>query len=120
MAGKAFRAFGWAFFGTFMAKFGRFGIGVLIARLLGPHEFGVYAVAFVALTGLVTFNELGVAVAVVRWEGDVRRVAPTSATISVVFSVVLYGACYLAAPAYATLMGAPARRASSGRCAWWS
>ena len=90
-----------------MNKFSLFGIGILLARLLGPHAFGTYAVAYVAMTAVLTFNELGVSLAIIRWEGDPAEIIPTVTTISLLVSAVIYAGCFFAAPAYASAMGAP-------------
>jgi O-antigen/teichoic acid export membrane protein len=90
-----------------VARFSTLGIGVALARILGPHEFGAFAVAMVALLALLSFNELGVSLAIVRWEGEPSEIAPTVATISVISSVIIYAGCFLGAPAFASAMGAP-------------
>ena len=79
----------------------------MLARILGPHEFGAFAVAMVALLALLSFNELGVSLAIVRWEGEPSEIAPTVTTISVVTSVIIYAGCFLGAQAFASAMGAP-------------
>ena len=91
-----------------MAKLCTVGIGIALARLLGPHAFGTYAVASVALTIMTKLNDLGVSLAIVRWPGEPREITPTVTTISVMTSVALYVGCYLGAPGYAATMGAPA------------
>jgi O-antigen/teichoic acid export membrane protein len=84
------------------------GIGVALARLLGPREFGAFAVSIVALLAVLSFNELGVSLAIVRWEGEPSEIAPTVTTISVVSSLIIYAGCFFGAPAFAKAMGAPA------------
>jgi O-antigen/teichoic acid export membrane protein len=108
LAGRAFRALGWSFTSNAVARLGTVGIGIMLARLLGPHAFGTYAVAYVALIAVLSFNELGVSLAIVRWPGEPAEIAPTVTTISVINSIVLYAGCFLAAPGYAAAMGAPA------------
>jgi O-antigen/teichoic acid export membrane protein len=108
LSGRASRALGWSFGSTVLTKFSLFGIGIMLARLLGPHAFGTYAVAYVALIAVLNFNELGVSLAIVRWPGDPAEIIPTVTTISLITSVVIYVGCFLAAPAYAHAMGAPA------------
>jgi PST family polysaccharide transporter len=83
----------------------------MLARLLGPHAFGTYAVAYVALLALLTFNELGVSLAIVRWPGDPGGIIPTVTTISVSVSVVIFIGCFFLAPLYTSAMGAPAATA---------
>jgi PST family polysaccharide transporter len=82
-------------------------VGVVLARLLSPDEYGVFAVGLVALNALVSMNDLGMTLAVVRWPGDPVRAAPTAATLAVGSSVLLCGASVLAAPAFARLLGSP-------------
>ncbi|MFD1048260.1 oligosaccharide flippase family protein, partial [Kibdelosporangium lantanae] len=85
---------------TIVGKAGTFLTGIVLARLLTPADFGVYAVAFVALIALLSLNELGVSLAIVRWPGDPERIRPTVTTISTVTSLAVYAACFFAAPAF--------------------
>jgi O-antigen/teichoic acid export membrane protein len=80
----------------------------MLARLLGPHAFGTYAVAYVALVAVLNFNELGVSLAIVRWPGDPAEIVPTVTAISLAVSAFIYVVCFFAAPAYASAMGVPA------------
>jgi PST family polysaccharide transporter len=90
-----------------VGRLGTLAIGIALARILGPAEFGTFAVAMVALLAMLSFNELGVSLAIVRWPGDPREIAPTVATISVLSSCLIYVGCLLGAPAFATAMGDP-------------
>ncbi len=108
VGGLASRALGWSFLNTAVARFGTLGIGIMLARLLGPHAFGTFAVAYVALLAVLSFNELGVSLAIVRWEGEPGEIVPTVATISTITSIIIYIGSYLAAPVFAHAMGAPA------------
>ncbi|MFI5937438.1 lipopolysaccharide biosynthesis protein [Actinoplanes sp. NPDC051494] len=107
LAARAGRALGWSFASTALARFGTLAIGIALARILGPAEFGTFAVAMVALLAVLSFNELGVSLAIVRWPGEPRAIVPTVTTISILASIVVYAACYLGAPAFAQLMGDP-------------
>jgi O-antigen/teichoic acid export membrane protein len=108
LGGKASRAFGLNFIMTIMTKLSMFGIGVVIARQVGPLGFGVYAVAYVAMTAMTTFDELGVTLAIVRWEDNPRRIIPTVSAISVSFSALIYVCFFLAASSFTRAMGVPA------------
>lgn len=108
LASLASRALGWSFTNSALAKLGTVGIGIMLARLLGPHTFGIYAVAYVALRILVNLNDLGVSLAIVRWPGEPSEITPTVTSISIVTSALLYVGCYFGAPGYASAMGAPA------------
>ena len=65
---QAGRALVWSLANTAAGRLGTLAIGIVLARLLGPAEFGTYAVAFVALMAMLSFNELGVSLAIVRWQ----------------------------------------------------
>jgi O-antigen/teichoic acid export membrane protein len=106
--GRATRAFGWNFSSTIFGKFALTGFGILLARLLGPQQFGTAAVALVALLAITSFNDLGVSLAIVRWPDEPADIAPTVTAISVVCSVILYIGMYLGAPSFATALGSAA------------
>jgi O-antigen/teichoic acid export membrane protein len=108
LTATAARALGWTFVSTALSKLGTVGIGIVLARMLGPHAFGTYAVAWVALLAMVSLNDLSVSLAIVRWPGDPAEIAPTVTTIAVSGSVAMYAVCWAGAPAYASAMGAPA------------
>jgi PST family polysaccharide transporter len=92
---------------TVVGRLGTFLTGIVLARLLTPADFGVYAVAFVALIGLLSLNELGVSLAMVRWPGDPERIRPTVTTISMASSIIVYAVCWFGAPAFTAAMEAP-------------
>lgn len=101
------RALSWSFLNTASGRFGTLAIGIVLARVLGPVQFGTFAVALVALMAMLSFNELGVSLAIVRWRGDPARIAPTVTTISIASSAVLtIGVLALAGP-FARMMGDP-------------
>lgn len=90
-----------------VGRLGTIVAGIVLARLLVPADFGVFAVALVALNAVLSMNELGASLALVRWPGDPRRIAPTVTTISLGTSAVLYLVCLLGAGPFASAMGSP-------------
>ncbi|MEV6237220.1 oligosaccharide flippase family protein [Lentzea sp. NPDC051838] len=106
-SGKIRRALGLSFLNTVFGRIGTFLTGILLARMLVPEDFGAFAVALVALGALLAINELGVSLALVRWPGDPREIAPTVTTISFLSSCVLYALCWVGAPAFSEALGAP-------------
>jgi PST family polysaccharide transporter len=86
---------------------GSFLAGIVVVRLVAQEEYGTFAVGLVVLSVLLSMNELGVSVAVVQHRGDVRAIAPTVMTLSVVSSAVLAAVGYVIAPHVARLMGTP-------------
>lgn len=98
----------WSLINTVVMRLGNFATGIILARfVLGPAAWGVYGIAQTVLLVLLSANELGVGLAIVRWEGDARRFAPTVLTLSAISSCVLYVALFLAAPTVARLLGSP-------------
>lgn len=100
-------ALGWSVLNILVGRVGGSLVGVALARLLLPADYGVYAVALVVLGALLSLNELGVSLAIVRWPGNVERIASTVVTVALVTSSALYIACFLVAPYLAAALGAP-------------
>lgn len=104
-AGRVARAFGWSFANAVLGRLGTVVIGIVLARLLGPAEFGIFGIAMVTLLATLAFNELGVSLAIVRWPDPPEKLAPTVNTISAAMSALLAGVLVAAAPAVSTLLG---------------
>jgi O-antigen/teichoic acid export membrane protein len=101
------RGLGLSLLNNGLVRLGGVVAGIVIARLLVPEDFGVFAVALVVLNALLSINEMGVSLAIVRWPRDPERVTPTVMTLSVTCSVGLYLLTFLAAPTIASQLGAP-------------
>lgn len=107
LGSRAASALGWSLLNTAVGRFGTLAIGVVLARLLGPTEFGVFAVATVALLAILSFNDLGISLAIVRWDDEPKRIAPTVNSVAVLSSAVLTALVWLLAAPYADAMAAP-------------
>jgi O-antigen/teichoic acid export membrane protein len=90
------------------ARFGTLVIGLVLARMMTPREFGAFGVAVLALLAVQSIGQLEVGSALVLWRGAPEKVAPTVTTISLLSSSAIYAACYAGAPAFADTMGTPA------------
>jgi O-antigen/teichoic acid export membrane protein len=96
----------WSLVNTLVLRIGTFAFGIVLARFFfGPYVWGLYAVGLLVLSMLLSLNEMGVSLALVRWEGDIRRFAPTVLTISTVSSTAFYILLYVTAPTVARLLG---------------
>ncbi|MFE9257684.1 oligosaccharide flippase family protein [Streptomyces sp. NPDC006879] len=96
----------WSLINTVVMRLGNFATGIILARFfLGPEAWGVYGIAQTVLLVLLSANELGVSLAIVRWEGDPRRFAPTVVTLSTASSLLLYAVLFAIAPAAARVLG---------------
>jgi O-antigen/teichoic acid export membrane protein len=101
------RALSWSVLGQIVIRAGVFGMGVVLARLLTPRDFGEFAVALVMASAVMTINELGVIPAVVRWSGSLKDATTTATTIAVGNSLLLYAVVFVTAPWIAEAMNAP-------------
>ena len=104
-AGRGLR---WSLLGTVGIKFFSFGMGLVLARLLSPADFGLYAIALSATQFVMHVNDVGLIAAVVQWRGRFEAMAPTATTLALTFSAIVYGAFWWAAPSFAALAGSPA------------
>lgn len=104
---EASTAIGWGVLNVVLARLGTLTTGIVLARLLGPTEMGRFAIALVALLAVLAVNDLGVSLAIVRWPGDPRAIAPTVTTLAFASSTALFIIAWLAAPGLCRLMGDP-------------
>ena len=98
----------WSMVNTLVLRVANFTVGVVLARtVFGPHAWGLYAISQLVLSVLLSANEMGVSLAVVRWEGDVRGIARTALTLSLASSAALCALLFFFAPSVATFLGSP-------------
>jgi PST family polysaccharide transporter len=98
----------WSTLDVAVNRTGGFLLGLIVARLLDPHDFGIYAVALVVHAIVINVSDLGVGTALVRDDEETARAAgPTVATIALATSVVLGVLMALSASSLARLLGAP-------------
>lgn len=78
---------------------------MVVARLVAPREFGVFAVAIVVHAIVSNLGELGVSSCLMRGDLAAQDIAPTIATISLVSSSVLATGMYLLAVPLSSALG---------------
>lgn len=104
---EAGRGLRWSLAGTIIGRAGGFAMGLLLARLLQPADFGVYAVAVAAMAFVIHVNDVGLIAATVQWRGRLEDMAPTATTMALSSSVLIYGIFWFAAPAIAGIAHLP-------------
>lgn len=107
LMGQVSKGLGWSVVNTVVSRLGSLVAGIALARILEPRDYGTFAVALVVLVALLSMNELGVSLAIVRWPGNVASIAPTVATLALVSSGFLYLLTFAAAPAIASALSSP-------------
>jgi len=103
---QAARAAGWAGVSTIVLRSGGLVVGIILARILTPEQFGVYAVALTVQTILLTVADLGLSADLIRSD-DPKRLAPTIATLGLVSGLVMTTITLTSSVAVATLLGSP-------------
>jgi O-antigen/teichoic acid export membrane protein len=97
----------WSTLDVAVNRTGSFVLGLVVARILAPHDFGIYAVALVVHAIVINISDLGLGSALVRDDdAGVRAAAPTVATIALISSFALGALMALTAPILARLLGA--------------
>ncbi|WP_195908941.1 lipopolysaccharide biosynthesis protein [Microlunatus sp. Gsoil 973] len=101
------RAAGWSGISTIVLRLGGLAVGVVIARILTPEQFGVYAVALTVQSILMTVADLGLSAELIK-SSDPERKAPTVATLGLVIGALLTLGTVITASTVADLLGSPA------------
>ncbi|MGW0808392.1 oligosaccharide flippase family protein [Nonomuraea sp. NPDC002799] len=101
------RGLRWGLLGNLVTKAGSFAMGLILARLLAPGDFGVYAVALAATAFVMSVKDLGIMVATIQWRGKLEEMAPTATVLSFLSAMGLYLVFWWGAPAFAELAGTP-------------
>src|SRR5262245_27271127 len=89
LTGRTTRAIQWRFAGSAVGAMSQLGIGVLLARLLTPADFGVVALAFVVLGLARPLGDLGIGAALVQRSTLTERHVRTAFTCSVLMGLTL-------------------------------
>ncbi len=97
----------WSLASAFTLRLGSLVLGIVLARLLTPGEFGVYAVALTVQAILVTLADLALSAYLVQ-ATDPERSAPTVATLGLLAGVTTSVTMALSSRVVADLFGAPA------------
>ena len=98
----------WSIGSTILLRLASILTTAIVARILNPRDFGVFAVALTAYAIISAIGELGVAACLVRADLDLDSLAPTMATISLATSAVLAFAMAAFARPIAAALGSAA------------
>ncbi|WP_125131194.1 oligosaccharide flippase family protein [Microbacterium sp. 10M-3C3] len=107
LASQATRGVAWSGINTIVLRLGGVVVGIVLARLLTPEQFGVYAVALTVQAILMTVADLGLSADIIRSD-EPERIAPTVATLGLVSGGVLTLVAVAGAAPLASALGSPA------------
>ncbi|MFH1858294.1 MAG: lipopolysaccharide biosynthesis protein [Candidatus Omnitrophota bacterium] len=97
----------WVFASSFGQRAISFVTTVILARLLSPADFGLFALAFVMIDGFGLFKSLGFDSALLRRKTEVEEAADTAFFLIPVFGFVLFILLFLLAPYGASFLSNP-------------
>jgi O-antigen/teichoic acid export membrane protein len=97
----------WVTLGALLQRALQMAAVVVLARLLAPSDFGVFAVVSVAIDALNTFKDFGMPTALIRLRGGVPQSATTLFYLSVASAGLICCGTWLAAPWFAAFVGSP-------------
>ena len=95
----------WSFAGTIVLRFSSIGSTAIVARILSPHDFGIFAVATITFTIVTALGEFGVTSCLSRADFEVAKLAPTLWSVSLSSSLLMAGALYGFATPISTALG---------------
>jgi PST family polysaccharide transporter len=107
-AGTVGRGLAWSFVNNLVSRVGQLAVGIVLARVLAPRDFGLFAIAMVVYAILTSISELGLSVAIVRQPARTAAIAPTVATLSLLSGALLTLLSWAAAEPLARALGDPA------------
>lgn len=97
----------WMVLGRLVTQLTRFGVSILLARLLDPEAFALVAIAMTAILALEVLRDLGTGAAVIQRREVDEELLSTVFVLNLVIGVVLTAAMALGAGAVAALFDTP-------------
>jgi len=80
---------------------------VILARLLAPHDFGLFGIALLAMSTLETFSQTGFQTALIQKKEDITQYLDTAWTISVIRAIILFVILFFSASYVALFFDTP-------------
>ena len=88
----------WLVSSSFLQKAIQTGATIVLARILGPSQFGLFALAFVAINALGLFKSMGFDSALVQRKDNVEKAANTAFFVIPILGIILYLILVISAP----------------------
>ncbi len=97
----------WVALSTVASRLVSFLTTLILAKLLVPADFGLVALALLAINSLQFFQELGFGAALIYRQEDVEEATHTAFFSIIAMSLILYGVAAVGAPAVAHFFATP-------------
>lgn len=102
--GRVGNGLAWSSINSTVLRLGSFAVGIFLARLLAPEQFGLFAVALTVQAVLMTLADLGMSTDLIRSDNPEAK-APTVATMAAASGALLTAAMVASAQGLADLLG---------------
>lgn len=97
----------WSMIGLLSKQLARIGFALILARLVGPANFGIIGQATIYLAFTMVFLDLGIGAALIQRESVSRQDEGTATVVNLVVAASLVALSYLAAPLLAVFFSTP-------------
>lgn len=94
----------WQVATSFLNKGISFATTIVLARILGPSNYGLFALAFVIIGSFGLFKSLGIESALIQRKNNIDEAANTAFFIIPFLGVALYSILFISAPAIAAFL----------------
>lgn len=94
----------WQVAASFISKIISFGTTIVLARILGPANYGLFALAFVIIGSFGLFKSLGIESALIQRKNGIEKAANTAFFIIPTLGIFLYLLLYASAPFIASFL----------------
>jgi len=98
---------GWAFLSSFSVRAMQVLTTLILAKLLQPHDFGIFALSSLIINAAAVFRDVGFAQVVIYRQADIKKTAGTALTLSLVSSLVLAALLGMSAPFLSRAFSSP-------------
>jgi PST family polysaccharide transporter len=95
----------WSLASNLLMRMANIGITAIVARILAPRDFGIFAVATTAYAIVSALGELGVSSCLIRADLNIDTLAPTMVTVSVTTSAAFAAIMIMFAEPIAAALG---------------
>lgn len=95
---KTIKGIGWSALENILSQGVTFIVGIVLARLLSPEEFGTIGVAMIFVALFNKIVDCGFSNALIRKQNVSQEDYSTTFIFNLLLSFLLYGICYIAAP----------------------
>lgn len=108
LSGKVINSLGWAFGSTISIRVAQLLAMIVLARLLTPAQFGLFALSSMIITAITLFTNYGFGEFLLYLKSDLKRHSDTAFVMSLAFGLFAWTAIFFSAPLAIKVFGTAA------------